>query len=71
MGGDYVIQDLVFCKSLVPQKKAETFGMGGVIVWLGAATPATNVAMDMFKAFDEKGASLDMTARYTYRSYDK
>ena len=42
-----------------------------VIVWLGAATPATDVAMDMFNACEENGASLDMTARYTYRLYDK
>ena len=42
-----------------------------VIVWLGAATPATYVAMDMLNAVDEMRASLDMTARYTYRSYDK
>ena len=42
-----------------------------VIVWLGAATRATDIAMDMFNMFDEEEASLDMTGGYTYRSYDK
>ena len=42
-----------------------------VIVWLGAATPGTDVAMDIFNPFEEHGASLDMAASYTYRSYDK
>lgn len=42
-----------------------------VIVWLGAATPATDIAMDMFNACEENGASLNMTASHTYRVYDK
>ena len=40
-----------------------------VIVWLGAATPATDVAMEIFNACEEIGASLDMTARYEYCLY--
>ena len=42
-----------------------------VVLWLGAAMPATDVAMDMFNAFQEEGASPHMTARYTYRSYEE
>ena len=42
-----------------------------VIVWLGAATPATDVAMDMFNAYYAKGPSLDLTARHTYRFRDE
>ena len=42
-----------------------------VIVWLGAATPATDVAMEMFDACEDNGASLDMTARYAYHLYDR
>ena len=42
-----------------------------VIVWLGASTPATDVAVDMFNAYYEKGSSLDLTARHTYRFRDE
>ena len=42
-----------------------------VIVWLGAATPATDVAMDIFNAYYEKGPTLDLTARHTYRFRDE
>ena len=42
-----------------------------VIVWLGAATPATDVAMDMFNAYYERGPTLDLTARHTYRFRDE
>ena len=42
-----------------------------VIVWLGAATLATDVAVDMFNAYYEKGPSLDLTARHTYRFRDE
>ena len=42
-----------------------------VVVWLGAATPATDVAMDMFNAYHQKGPSLDLTAMHTYRFRDE
>ena len=42
-----------------------------VVVWLGAATPVTDVAVDMFNAYYEKGPSLEMTARHTYRFRDE
>ena len=42
-----------------------------VVVWLGAATPATDVAVDMFNAYYEKGPSLELTARHTYRFRDE
>ena len=42
-----------------------------VIVWLGAATPATDVAVDMSNAYYEKGLILDLTASRTYRFRDE
>ena len=38
-----------------------------VIVWLGAATPATNVAVDMFNAFPGSVSFMALAARHKYR----
>lgn len=68
----YINQDDAKEKSEQVLRMKEIYASASlVIVWLGAATPVTDVTIDMFKALGENGARLDMTARYAYRSYDK
>ncbi len=42
-----------------------------VIVWLGAATPASNVAMDMFNAYPGNGPLVDQTAKLEHQINDE